>query len=163
MLTGVCYSLFSLGHLCGTDGPVYTSLADKGTGFAGDRFWFDGANNFCMSTATRGPSGWWSHGDKCVGTGVRQIWLNVEFSADQIGCEPKKTWNVPKTQECIDIFSRLLDGCELCFFSSGRREKIKLTWMQVIRKQQIRKMAASSSSMGRTAVWIGVCGPNQHR
>lgn len=106
-------SLFAIDHLCRTDGPTYTASPDKENGFAGDRFWFDGANNFCMSTAVGTASGWWGHGSVCKGTGVRQVKLSVAFSADQSGCQPLKMWNIPKSQECTDIFSKLVDDCKL--------------------------------------------------
>ncbi|PVH80851.1 hypothetical protein DL98DRAFT_587909 [Cadophora sp. DSE1049] len=103
---------FSLDHLCRANGPVYTSSPERENGFAGDRFWFDDGNNFCMSTAIQTPSGWWGHGDVCKGTGVRQVRLNVVFSEDQTGCEPKKEWSIPKTWDCANIFTRLLDDCD---------------------------------------------------
>ncbi|KAG4440749.1 hypothetical protein IFR05_003793 [Cadophora sp. M221] len=103
---------FSLDHLCRADGPVYTSSPERENGFAGERFWFDDGNNFCMSTAIGTASGWWGHGDVCKGTGVRQVRLNVVFSEDQTGCEPKKEWSIPKTWDCANIFTRLLDDCD---------------------------------------------------
>lgn len=112
-------SVFSLEHLCGTDGPTYISKPRvKGNngvaGAAGDRFWFDASDEFCMSTAYAHAEGYWQDEIRGCSTAVRDLMLNVAFSDDQTGCQPTKSWDIPKTQECKDIFYKLLDSCKWC-------------------------------------------------
>jgi len=105
--------VFSLEHICGTNGPTYTSdptSKDNGvTGYAGERFWFESDDKFCMSTHQT----YWQDEQTTCQTKIRTLWLNVAFSDDQTGCAKSEKWDIPKTQDCTDIFYQLLDGCDV--------------------------------------------------
>lgn len=112
----------SIHYFCGSDGPKYKSNPKYSNGwpdspgYAGDWFFFDDKTNaFCGSAPYEMTSnGWWSTEAACKGGDKSQvkIWLNVAFSADQTGCSPEKTWEIPKDQSCKDIFS-VIQACEL--------------------------------------------------
>ena len=116
------YSQTSINYLCGSNGPKYESNPQysdgwpNSPGYAGDWFFFDGTTQaFCGSTPYDGTdNGWWSSDAKCQGGNKSQvkIWVDVAFSADQRGCSPEKTWDIPKDQSCKDIYNTIL-GCKL--------------------------------------------------
>jgi hypothetical protein len=116
------YSQTSINYLCGSNGPKYESNPQysdgwpDSPGYAGDWFFFDGTTQaFCGSTPYDGTdNGWWSSDAKCQGGNKSQvkIWVDVAFSADQRGCSPEKTWDIPKDQSCKDIYNTIL-GCKL--------------------------------------------------
>ena len=123
------YSNFSAAHICGAKGakgPTYSSSSSSDQGYAGDKFWFDPNNlEFCGSTAVDGTSaGLWSSEAKCsIGGGNQyEVWVNVQFSDDQSGCNSEKNWDIPKDQEFVDIYNMILNGCKL-IISAILREK----------------------------------------
>lgn len=113
VIDNLSHRIFALNHLYGTDRPEYTSDPSKMPGYAGDRFWFDKNGNFVMSTNYKTADGWWPKemDPKNMGE-VLDIWLNVEFSSDQTGCQPTKKFDIPSGTECRDMFYAMMDDCD---------------------------------------------------
>ena len=108
--------LDAIAKFCNSDAsagptPTYHDDPNANGGYAGDRFFYADDGTFCLARATEGSCGYWGCGN-CPNSWIVSVRLSVQYSADQSGCKPKQAFDLPKGDECVQIYKYIMDHCE---------------------------------------------------